>query len=151
MVPADVQSITDPVERTRAYMDAVDIRWQALRAMNPPATESQFWLDFAAWEAYYQLRRGGMFGITAADYQGAWDDTSVFDSKLEKYELDFLTLGPGGGGVPSGPLPPKPGLPQPQPQGPSQAEQAAKKFPWLEVGAVALVAVVAGALVYSEI
>lgn len=151
MVPADVQSITDPVERTRAYMDAVDIRWQALRAMNPPATQAQFWMDFAAWEAYYQLRRGGMFGITAADWQGAWDDTTVFDSKLEKYELEFLSLGPGGGtGVPSGPLPTKPGQPRP-PQGPSEAEQAAKKFPWLEVGGVLLVVAVCGALVYSEI
>lgn len=144
MVPADVQNITDPVERTRAYMDAVDIRWQALRAMNPPSTESQFWLDFAAWEAYYQLRRGGIFGINASDWQGAWDDTVVFDSKLEKYELDFLSL-PGGGTT----IPPKPGQQRP-PTGPSEAESAAKKFPWVEVGVVGAVLVVVGLLAWPR-
>jgi len=109
MVPTSVQSISDPVERTRAYMDSVATRWQAVRNLDPPLTESQFWLDTAEWEAYYQLRRGGMFGITAADWQGAWKDTEQWDQILSGYEAKFL-------GQASGPnVPIKPGAVQPPP------------------------------------
>lgn len=140
MVPANVAAITDPVERTRAYMDAIAVRWQVLRNLQPPATESQFWLDTAAWEAYYQLRRGGAFGITSADWQGAWSDSEQWDQKLTAYEGKFLAE------VPPGPLPPKPGLPEPT----SSSSSSSKPFPWELAVGLGLVVLVGG-LIYWEI
>lgn len=148
MVPTSVQTITDPVERTRAYMDSIATRWQVLRNTNPPLTESQFWLDTSEWEAYYQLRRGGMFGINANDWQEAWDDTAHWDEILSGYELKFL-------GKPSGTdAPTKPGAVDPSKEkdlDPNGTIAAARAFPWLEVGAVVLVVAIAGGLIYSEI
>ena len=142
--PTNILDVSDPVERTRLYMDWVEARWQALRALNPSVTESQFWLDLAAWEAYYQLRRGGEFGIQESDWQGAWSDTEAFDAKAQQYEGQFAAPGPVGGGS----LPPKPGLPEPTSS--SSSSPPAKPFPWELVAGLGAVALI-GALIYWEI
>jgi hypothetical protein len=141
--PSNIASVADPVQRTRLYMDWIEARWEALRALNPSVTESQFWLDLAAWQAYYQLRRGGEFGINDSDWQGAWSDTEAFEQKAAQYEAKFGP--PIGGGLPP-PLPPKPGLPEPV--GPSSSSSSSK--PWeLAAGLGAIVLI--GALIYWEI
>lgn len=149
MVPASIQSVTDPVERTRLYMDSVATRWQAVRNTQPSLLHSQFWLDTAAWEAYYQLRRGGEFGIQESDWQDAWNDTVHWDEILTGYELKYL------GATPGANAPTKPGAVDPSGEkpglDPNGTIAAAKAFPWLEVGAVVLVVAVAGGLIYSEI